>query len=50
MSIDTALLMNKKLCSCGRVHKAIIKKILLGKGVVAEIPALLLKAGFSRAF
>lgn len=50
MSIDAALLMNNKPCSCGRVHRVAIKKILLGKGVLTEIPTLLSKAGISRAF
>lgn len=37
-------------CSCGKTHHATLKDIVLGAGVITEIPALLKKYGKKKAF
>lgn len=37
-------------CSCGKAHHATLKNIVLGAGVITEIPALLKKYGAEKAF
>ncbi len=50
MTFDELLRPEGYQCSCGRFHGCTLRKLLIGRGVIRQLPGLLKEAGIRRPY